>query len=296
VFHERSIVTGLIPNRDIGFELHGDLAGGVVSYAAGIFNGVGDARNSNNADFDDNKEFAGRIFFVPFLKSAPGPLAGFGFGLGGSYSDQQTTDATGLPATTGGSLGGYATDGQQQYFAYNPTNGIVTATGEHWRLSPQGYYCLGPFEIFGEYVISKQKVRHTGGAPLRSATLEHSGWEVAGAWNLTGEDAVYDKPITPRRPFSLADGGWGAWQLVARYAEVDLDNDSFPVFSNPASSASHVFSWSIGLNWWLNRNLRLNTSFSRADFQGGGGPGAGVPAAVTRRNEEVLFTRLQIAF
>ena len=44
-FNERSLVTDLVPNRDLGFELHGDIAGGVLSYAAGIFNGVGDARN-----------------------------------------------------------------------------------------------------------------------------------------------------------------------------------------------------------------------------------------------------------
>ena len=296
LFNERSLVTGLVPNRDIGFQLHGELFGGVASYAAGIFNGVGDARNSSNADFDDNKEYAGRIFFQPFLKSAPGPLAGLGFGLAGSYTDFQAPNTTGLPGTTGGTLSGYATDGQQQFFAYNPTNGVVQAEGEHWRLSPQGYYYVGPFGIFGEYIISNQKVRHIGAAPLTSARLEHTAWEVTGLWNITGEDAVYDKPLAPRRPFSLADEGWGAWQLVARYAEVDIDNDAFPVFSNPATSASHVFSWSVGLNWWLNRNLRFNTSFSHADFQGGGGPGVIAPATVTRKNEDVVFTRLQLAF
>jgi len=51
-FNERALPTSLVPNRDIGFELHGDLFGGVVSYAAGIFNGVGDARNSSNFDFE----------------------------------------------------------------------------------------------------------------------------------------------------------------------------------------------------------------------------------------------------
>jgi phosphate-selective porin OprO/OprP len=296
LFNERSIVSSLVPSRDIGFMLHGELFGGVVSYAAGIFNGVGDGRVSSNADFDDNKEFAGRIFFQPFLKSAHSPLAGLGFGLGGSYTDYQTTNAAGLPATTGGTLGGYVTDGQQQYFAYNPTNGVVFADGEHWRLSPQGYYYYGPFGLFGEYVISSQKVRHAGAAPLRSATLEHTGWEVTALWNLTGEDALYDKPMTPRRPFSLSGGGWGAWQLVARYAEVDLDNAAFPVFANPRTSASHVSSWSVGLNWWVNRNLRFDASFSHADFEGGGGLGASAPASVTRRNEDVVFTRMQLAF
>ena len=41
-FNERSLVTDLVPNRDLGVELHGDLFGGAVSYAAGIFNGAPD--------------------------------------------------------------------------------------------------------------------------------------------------------------------------------------------------------------------------------------------------------------
>src|SRR6266404_6459608 len=47
LFNERSLVTDLMPGRDIGFELHGDLFGGLASYTAGVFNGVGDARNSS---------------------------------------------------------------------------------------------------------------------------------------------------------------------------------------------------------------------------------------------------------
>ena len=64
--NERSLVTDLVPNRDLGFELHGDIAGGVLSYAAGIFNGVGDARNSSNIGFQDDREFDGRLFVQPF--------------------------------------------------------------------------------------------------------------------------------------------------------------------------------------------------------------------------------------
>jgi hypothetical protein len=48
-FNERSLVTDLVPNRDVGLQFWGDVNGGVLSYAAGIFNGVGDAQNSANA-------------------------------------------------------------------------------------------------------------------------------------------------------------------------------------------------------------------------------------------------------
>jgi len=297
LFNERSLVTSLVPGRDLGLQLHGDLFNGAVSYAAGVFDGVGDARNTSNFDFEDNRAFEGRVFFQPFKNTTIGALQGFGFGLGGSYEKMQGTNITGLPATTGGTLPGYNTDGQQQFFAYNPaSNAVVVADGEHWRLSPQGYYYYGPFGLLAEYIISDQSVRRTVTKPLTSARLENHAWEISGSWILTGEDAAYKGGVIPRHPFNPRQGEWGALQLVARYAEVDIDSGAFPLFSNPATSARSAEAWSVGLNWYLNRNVAVKTSFSHTDFTGGGGQGASPPAAVTRKDENVLFTRIQLSF
>jgi phosphate-selective porin OprO/OprP len=295
--NERSFVTALVPNRDIGIQLQGDILGGVASYAVGIFNGVGDARNSSNFDFEDDKAFEGRVFFQPFKTTSIYALQGFGFGLGGSYESMQRTNTSALPATTGGTFAGYTTEGQQQFFAYNPlSNAVVVADGEHWRLSPQGYYYYGPFGFMGEYVISDQRVSRGLGPTRISRRLANTAWEVTGSWILTGEDAAYRGGVTPRRPFDPLGGGWGAWQLVGRYEQLDIDNDAFPLFSNPGSSATFAAAWSVGLNWYLNRNFMIKASFSHTDFRGGGGPAASSPAAVTRNDENVFFTRMQLAF
>jgi phosphate-selective porin OprO/OprP len=297
LFNERSLVTDLLPNRDIGVMLHGDILGGVASYAAGIFNGLGDGRSTSNFDFEDDKAFEGRVFFQPFKKTSIYPLQGFGFGAGGSYETMQRTNTTGLPATTGGTLPGFVTDGQQQFFAYNPAGGaVVIADGEHWRLSPQAYYYYGPFGFLGEYIVSDQRVTRVLGATRTTSRLENTAWQASGSWILTGEDAAYKGGVVPRHPFNPLGGGWGAWQLVGRYQQLDIDNDAFPLFSNPATSATFAAAWSVGLNWYLNRNFLIKASFSHTDFKGGGGPGASAPAAVTRKDENVLFTRLQLAF
>jgi len=296
LFNERALVTDLVPNRDVGFELHGSLFDGSVSYAAGIFNGVGDARLSGNASFQDDKSFAGRLFFQPFRTTSIAPLQGLGFGLGASYDSTQTTNTLGLPNTTGGTLPGFTTDGQQQFFAYNPTNGTVVAAGNHWRLSPQGYYFYGPFGLLGEYVISDQRVSRTGTGHQPSALLDNTAWEVTGSWVLTGEDAAFAGGVVPRHPFDPGRGDWGALQLVGRYAELNVDPAAFPAFANPATSAHSLAEWAFGLNWYLNRNIKVSTSFSHGTFSGGGGAGASAPAIVTRKNENVLFTRVQLAF
>jgi phosphate-selective porin OprO/OprP len=290
-FNERALPNSIMPNRDIGFQLWGDVLGGRLSYAIGVFNGVGDGRNTSNFDFEDHREFAGRIFLQPFKNpNCATFLQGIGFGVGGSWGNT-FSNATGLPQTTGGTLPGFITDGQEQFFAYNPTNGTVVANGDHWRLSPQGYYYWGPFGLLGEYVIENQSV--TKGAT--SANLQNTAWQIAACWVLTGEDASY-LGVTPKNPFDLKSGHWGAFQVVGRYAELDVDNDAFPVFSNPLTSATAAQSWSIGLNWYLNKNVRMNASYSRTTFDGGGGAGTTAPAIITRQPEEVVFTRVQLCF
>jgi len=281
LFNERSLVTDLVPNRDVGVQLWGDISEGVASYAVGIFNGVGDARNSSNAAFDDNKALAARLFLQPFKKAGAPALQGFGFGLAGSYKSVGP-NATGLPNNSG-----FTTDGQQQFFVY--TNGVV-ANGDHWRLSPQATYTYGPFGVLGEYAISDQRVAR--GA--KAQTLENTAWQVSAQWVLTGEDASFGG-LTPKRPFDPRHGGWGALQLLARYAELEVDRAAFPTFADPAAVAHSAAAWSVGLAWWLNQNIRVLTSFSRTTFEGGG-KGVSPVGLVTHQPENVLFTRVQLAF
>ncbi len=293
-FNERSIATDLVPNRDIGFELHGDLFGGIASYAAGIFGGAPDystpAAPLTTQDADDDKAFAGRLFFQPWKTSKTAALQGLGVGAGFSYEDDRGTAAD--------LTSGYKTDGQQSFFTYNAVAATaVTADGAHWRISPQGYYYYGPLSILGEYVISDQQVKAATGA---SADLRNTAWEISAGWILTGEDASY-AGLTPRHPFNPKNGQWGAWQVVARYADLDIDNAAFTTIAPGATfatagSASEAKAWSVGLNWYLNRDIRVSTSFSRTSFEGGGAAGAAAPAAVTRQPENTIFTRVQLSF
>jgi phosphate-selective porin OprO/OprP len=292
-FNERSLVTDLIPGRDLGFELHGDISGGVVGYAAGIFNGVGDGqRNTSNIGFQNDREFDGRLFVQPFKATSIAALQNFGVGAGGSWGSSSITNTLGLPNTTGGTQPGFYTDGQQQFFAY--TNGVVAAH-THWRLSPQAYYYYGPLSLLGEYAISDQQV--SKGAA--SADLQNTAWEISGGWVLTGEDATFNG-VTPRHNFDPRNGGWGALQLVARYADLNVDKAAFPIFADPKASASAAQAWSVGLNWYLNKNIRVNGSYSHTTFTGGGtATGASAlsaPGAVTSHPEDVFFTRVQLSF
>lgn len=297
-FNERSLVSDLMPVRSVGVEVWGSLESGILSYALGVFNGTGDGRNPGNVDFGDDKEIEAGINVEPFALTDLKPLKRLGIGIGGSYS-QVSSNALAMPSTTGGSLPGYTTSALQQFFAYDPLVGTVVGDGDHWRLSPYIYYLYGPFGFLGEYALSRQGVMNN--ETLVSADLEHRAWEVSGQWVLTGEPASFTG-INPRHPLDFAHRGWGAWQLVARYSALDVDKRAFQGFSNPLYSANSATSWSAGINWWLNKNVRLMMSYAHTRFAGGGAfnlfdPSTLVaPATVTRQDENVFLTRLQLAF
>ena len=85
-FVERAFPTALVPNRDVGVMVFGDLAGGVVSYAGAIVDGAPDG-GSVDGDTNDGKDLAGRLFLSPF-KRGSSPLKDLGFGIAGTTGKQ----------------------------------------------------------------------------------------------------------------------------------------------------------------------------------------------------------------
>jgi phosphate-selective porin OprO and OprP len=282
LFVERGYPTQLLPNRDVGVQLQGDLFGGALSYAAGVFNGVADGGSGDFETADDDKDFAGRIFAHPFKNTGISPLKGLGLGVSGTFGNQE------------GALRTFVSPGQQRFFGYwtglgtNAATASVVADGEHWRISPQGYYYWGPFGLFGEYAISEQWVRRDDGAATFGRT-RNTGWQVAASYILTGEENSW-RALTPKKPLNFRNGTWGAWEIAARIGQLDVDDDAFPLFANPANSATEATSWGVGLNWHLNRNVKLNLNYEQTDFKGG------ATSPLLAKGEKVVLTRVQVAF
>lgn len=288
-FAERGFPTQLIPNRDVGFMLHGDIGDGLLSYSAGALNNVGDNRNSSNIAFDNRKAFEGRLFARPFIDTGADWLKGLGLGVGGAVGD--LIGANGLPNNNG-----FTTDGQQPIFSYYTGAGAsastanVTANGRAWRLAPQGYWHAGPLSLLGEYTISSQDLALKAGGPVSSLTPQNTGWQLLGVWVLTGEDAS-NQGVRPRHNFNLADNHWGAFELALRYEQLHIDKAIFAEgFADPAKSVSDATSYGVGLNWLLNRNIKAMADFHYTDFTGG------KAALVTSQPAKEILTRLQLAF
>ena len=268
LFVERGYTTQLAPNRDVGFLFQGDVFE-TLNYQVGAFNGVADGGSADIESADDEKDVVARLFAHPFRKTEIEPLKELGIGIAGTYGNQE------------GALRSFVSPGQQRIFAYSATS---VADGDHWRVAPQGYWYWGPFGLFGEYIVSNQEV--VNGAAAEQ--LEHTAWQVAASYVLTGEKNSW-RGITPKRPFSLRDGGWGAFEIAARYQHIEFDDATFPTFASATGNAREANSWGVGLNWHLNRNFKLQVNYENTDFKGG-------TSELLRDGEQIVFTRAQVSF
>lgn len=275
---ERAFPTELAPNRDLGAQLQGDLFANRLNYVVGVYNGAPDGRDAATTNPDNEFEYAARVFWEPFKNDA-GAFSGLGLGVAASVGETYGAGNNFLPR--------YRTPGQAQFFAYGAT---VAADGLRRRLSPQGYFYRGPFGLQAEYIASEQEVRVTSGVNAgRRAHLEHDAYQVTASYVLSGEDAGFRGVTRPNQPFTVNGAGWGAWEVVARYGGLDIDDDAFPLFANASQSARSAESWSLGLNWYLNSNLKLVATYNRTDFDGGA-------AGADRETEKVVLTRAQLSF
>ena len=277
-FVERSLVSNLVPNRDLGVQVGGSFTDGAFAYAVGIFNGVADATSTSNVDFDNDKDVVGRVFAQPFKNNKGSSLQGLGLGIAASLGREK-----GPAAVTAG----YKTDGQQTFFKYNST---VVADGRIWRVSPQAYYYSGPFGALGEYVVSTVNARPS--ATGAKTALQNKAWQLVAGFVLTGEDASFTS-VVPQQPFSWDDGTWGAWQIVARYSNLRLDGNIFPLFASPAINASEASSAGIGLNWYLSKTVRTSLDYFQTRFNN---PVPVSSTQILRQDEQALITRFQLSF
>ena len=276
-FVELALPTNLVPNRDIGFLLYGEPWGGALSYALGVVNGVPDLA-SGDGDNNDDKDGVARLFVHPFRGTGIGAFKGLGLGVGASYGNRQGS-------TTDQNLPSYKSAGQQTFFKYRNGTDNVYADGSSVRVSPQGYFYYGPLGLFGEYVRSTQEVRKL---PSTVRKLTNTAWQAAAYYVLTGEDESY-KGIDPKRPFEPGKSGWGAFEIAARYSTLRVDDDAFPTFADLTKSASKAAAWAGGLNWYLNRNVKIALTYEETKFTSGATIG-------DREKEKVLLSRLQLSY
>ena len=273
VFLERALPTALVPNRDVGVQVFGEIPGGIVSYAAAVLNGVADG-GSGDVDTNDGKDLVGRIVIRPFGSASttadkPSPARGLTIAVAGTTGNQNGTLATIRTPTL-----------LQTFLSYAG----ATADGRLNRYSPQASYYFKRLGAIAEYV-------HTN-VPMRNATerrrISHEAWQIAGSFVLTGGDRVTEGGVRPLHNFDFGNGHLGALQVAARYHALFADEEVITLGLATEGSSREAKAWTLGFNWYLNPNFRYLVNFERIVFDAGD--------IAARQAENAIAFRAQVSF
>jgi len=299
-FVERSYPAQMAPNRDIGVMMHGAIAypgykvqytpqpqfREFLGYELGVFNGIRDNQPVQNADSekDNNKELAARLFAHPFMHNGSA-LEGLGLGVAGTWG--QPKDNT---------LFSLLSPGQQSVVSYNAA---TTSSGNAYRIYPQMYWYWKSFGMMAEYLLSSQQLHGVSGNNINIlARQDNTAWHINASYVLTGENNTFFN-IKPEHVFDPVTGSWGAFQVAARWSEMDIDKSTFQNYgtsanafylSDSSKSINRAQSWALGFNWILNENIKIMTQYEQTHFSGG------AINNTNRPTENVFLSRFQFVF
>ena len=272
-FVERGLPSLLAPQRDIGFQLAGDIFSRRLGYQVGIFNGGADNALSDAA-VSNHRDIAARIFATPFAPEEKNLLRGLGFGL----------------AVTGGNVDGealpsFSTFGQNSFFTF--ASG-VTEAGHRTRLQPQLTYYLGGFGLLSEYGKNEEGLQR---GDFRT-DMGFRAWQVETSYILTGEKKSFASP-TPRHEFDPKNRGWGALEIAFRLGGFSADRAIYgDGFASPATTPRELHERVAAVNWYLNRLFRIGVDYGSTNFGGGNT----IALGGNRPEERVVTIRFQLNF
>ncbi len=246
---ERANLNSLAPSRSAGVMIYNDYAGQRITGAVGIFRGNDDKWGNYEGD---GYAATARLTGLP-MKSEDGSQL---VHLGVAYSHRDDESAT-----------------------YKFSSDHSMAPSIKYKISDvndtsliglEAALKLGPFLLQSEW--AEADVDAAAGGTL-------DGYYVQASYVLTGESRSYDsstgafKGVSPSSKF-LDNGGLGAWEATLRWSNLNYTE---------LTDGDEVDSFTIGLNWYLNKNVRALFSYTNADLENG-------------EDGEVFATRFQIAF
>jgi phosphate-selective porin OprO and OprP len=214
--------------------------------------------------FDEQLAAAGRIAYS-FKPGADSRIV-----LSGSVGDLfRAPDATSVPASARPvniQLGPELTVDGTRMIA---TGAVNTDNVFYWGAEVGGN--AGAFYASAGYFAYDMNRRQT-----TLNNFSFSGWYAQASFMLTGEarqwnaeNATYRAPKVDK-PFTLDEnGGWGAWEVAARYTNVDLNDDEgsvgLPMPVNGVRGGEQEI-WTVGLNWYPNQVIRFALDYQHVDI------------------------------
>ncbi|HEX7899614.1 MAG TPA: porin [Planctomycetota bacterium] len=252
-----SILNQFAPAEDHGITINGSFD--ILEYGVGFYNGTG------SDDTTSDKDGALRLVLHPWR--------GLQFG-GAVTAGRQETDLSGEELRTEARV---------------PWASYVAGTeveDERVRVGAEAAFLEGPFAAQAELIRVREELNET--------TVHFTGGYVQASYVLTGEGKAWKgdrvrawKGVNPARPF-LKDPDLGAWQLVARFSRLALDDALAPFVT---SFPDRIDSVTFGVTWYANEFVKVKANYLRTVYE--------EPIVVSGKrhdNEDTLIVQFQVMF
>lgn len=181
-------------------------------------------------------------------------------GTGGTYVVRPSETHAGAPGSSGVTLSDFPELVAAQ--AKLSSTGLIEASHlyqAHVEGAVQRRNLFGEAGYYANRVVRRPGTYTPGGAHL----LDFSGWYVEGGWILTGERRSYfstNMTFAPPEPKAPVPDGWGAWEIAARYSDMNLNFDAGrPGLPTPPGGVrgGRQRIVSLALNWYPTDKLRF---------------------------------------
>jgi phosphate-selective porin OprO and OprP len=197
-----------------------------------------------------------------------------------------------------------------------------TATVKADAFALEAIFARGPFKVQGEFTQARYSGRNNANA-ADYVGADVNAYYAEALWLITGEkySDAYKKgafsSIKPKNDFDLDNGKWGAWEAGLRFEAFDVKDatnsgansrnqgavspqlkDSNTCTDGATSAtgcSSNVKTYTAGIKWILNPNVRFMVNYVYTDFKYPFKP-IDVVGASTIEKEELLTVRTQYTF
>jgi phosphate-selective porin OprO/OprP len=244
-FMERALPTVFAPGYNTGVLFHN------VELDGRLFWGVGGFRETD--DFgegfgeEDEYNITARVTGLPWYEQEGGRLLHLGISYSHKFGD--------------GDEGATVRFRQRPEAHLSPVRFVDTTdipTDGVDLVTPEAALVFGPFSAQGEYF-------HASVDRVNGSDVDFDGFYLFVSYFLTGEHRSYSKTkgafdrVKPKKNFGLGkERGWGAWEIAARYSNLDLTDGSI--------SGGELHDFTLGVNWYLYPNARIMGNYIFADL------------------------------
>jgi phosphate-selective porin OprO/OprP len=277
-FTERSTSNGFVTagNNDdynTGAMLFNQEFGKRMTYAVGGFIQQSNPSGTSFQKFN-NFNLTARVTGLPWYENEGCQLVHVGFGYRHLFRTNGESDYAAEENNSGAEELLFKNKPSWHLPGTNTVNtGFLAAEGVD-EINPELAFVYGPFSMQGEYFhawVNDATNTGTYQETLVPATIpvgssignaEFSGYYAFASYFLTGEHRNYNtnsgifERIIPNNNFNMHSLCGGAWEIAARYSNIDL-NDNLVTGGEESD-------WTGSLIWWLNPNMRIMFDYVHA--------------------------------